>query len=133
MQPLLCIFESHCHLSVGNIFLSICPSYPSNHTSIKTTPEGINCPLEHHAFLLRKITKIQKILRTSNNGFGPVIFRILLVRMTSNPSQSFAFTGVVRFVRAELSATGRAVHRPSRPRAELSGNQRNHIVAVIRE
>ena len=50
MQPLLCIFESHCHLSVVNIFLSICPSYPSNHTSIKTTQEGINCPFEHHFY-----------------------------------------------------------------------------------
>ena len=31
-------------------FLSICPSYPSNHTSIKTIPEGINCPIEHHFY-----------------------------------------------------------------------------------
>ena len=30
---------------------------------------------------------------------------------------------VVRYVRAELPATGRAVHGPSCPRAELSGYQ----------
>ena len=30
---------------------------------------------------------------------------------------------VVRYIRAELSAAGRAVHGPSCPRAELSGYQ----------
>ena len=33
-----------------SVNLIICPSYPSNHTNIKTTPEGINCPFEHHFY-----------------------------------------------------------------------------------
>ena len=34
---------------------------------------------------------------------------------------------VVRHARAELSATGRAVHGPSCPRAELSGYRQRYI------
>ena len=51
-------------------------------------------------------------------------FIILLPRQALS---IIASTGrVVRPVRAELSATGRAVHGPSCPRAELSGYQEQY-------
>ena len=46
-------------------------------------------------------------------------------------SSSSATGRVVRYVRAELSAKGRAVHGPSCPRAEFSGNLLKYMYFLL--